>query len=375
MKLPKKLKEKLDQRHANNALRELPVQHSLIDFSSNDYLGFAKSEAIFDKTHQYLSENGFKINGSSGSRLLSGNHSLYETLEIELANNHNSASALILNSGYSANLGFLGAIGQRNDIILYDELVHHSIRAGIKNSYAKSYKFKHNNLRHLEERLNQVTTEDTTVYVVTESVFSMDGDSPKLEALVSLCKSHNAYVIIDEAHALGVFNMGLVQAACLEKEVFARVITFGKALGCHGAVVLGSEDLKHYLVNFSASFIYTTALPPHSLAAIKMAYKTLKTTNEVEKLQDNIAYFKSKIEALHLQNRFIESVSAIQCCIVSGNNKVKHLSQQLQNKGFNIKPILSPTVPEHQERLRFCLHSYNSKDEISQVLELLATFG
>ncbi|WP_299366001.1 pyridoxal phosphate-dependent aminotransferase family protein [Winogradskyella sp.] len=372
MSLPKKLYKKLEDRKANNAFRQLGTSNTLVDFSSNDYLGFSKSEVIFDTTYQYLTEKGIKQNGATGSRLLSGNHKLYSQFEAELSKIHNCETALIYNSGYDANIGLLSSVPQRGDIVLYDELVHASIRDGITMSHAKAYKFKHNDLNTLEEKCQTErgrSLKDSELYIVTESVFSMDGDSPNIKALNQLCKAYNAHLIIDEAHAIGVFDQGLV-----DESVFARIITFGKALGSHGAAILGSQDLKDYLINFSRPFIYTTALSPHTLATIKFAYKALNTTNEIKALKSNIAFFNAEISRLNLQELFIKSTSAIHSCIISGNDNVKHISQQLQNKGFNVKPILSPTIPKGKERLRFCLHSYNSKAEISEVLSLLATF-
>ncbi|WP_299112506.1 pyridoxal phosphate-dependent aminotransferase family protein [uncultured Winogradskyella sp.] len=377
--LPKKLDNKLKKRKANNAFRQLGSESDLIDFSSNDYLGFSTLEPIFDKAHQYILNHSLKLNGATGSRLLSGNHSLYSKVENQIAQTHNSEAALIFNSGYDANIGLLSSIPQRGDLILFDELVHASIRDGITMSNAKSYKYKHNDLEDLDKILKRVQHKNEEIYIITESAFSMDGDSPDIQKLVQLCKNNSAHLIIDEAHAIGVFNKGLVQQLRLENDVFARIITFGKALGCHGATILGSQHLKDYLINFSRSFIYTTALPPHTLATIKTAYDELIIQGECEesqmqKLKENIAFFKSETSNLQLQELFIKSDSAIHCCIVPGNEEVKTLAQHLQNKGFDVKPILSPTVPVGKERLRFCLHSYNSKAEITNVLEHLAIF-
>lgn len=376
--LPKKLQHKIEKRKSDNTFRQLGTSQNLVDFSSNDYLGFSKSETIFNNAHQYLIANNLKANGATGSRLLTGNQALYNNIEDELCNFHKAEAALIFNSGYDANIGFFSAVPQRGDVILYDEYSHASIRDGIGMSNAKAFKFKHNDLQDLEKKCQTERSrspKNVELYIVTESVFSMDGDALDLKALVRLCKTYNAYLIVDEAHAIGVFEGGLIQKHQLENDVFARILTYGKAMGCHGAAVLGSKDLKDYLINFSRPFIYTTGLPPHSLATIKMAYEELKNgTSPIKKLHQNIVHFQSEINRLQLQKDFIKSNSAIHCCILSGNSKVKHVAQQLQDKGFNVKPILSPTVPEGKERLRFCLHSYNSKEEISEVLGLLANF-
>ncbi|MCT4697703.1 aminotransferase class I/II-fold pyridoxal phosphate-dependent enzyme [Tenacibaculum haliotis] len=372
MLFPKKLIQKISSRKEDTSLRSLGSQTHLIDFSSNDYLGYAKSDLIFDQTHQFLLDKNIKQNGATGSRLLSGNHNLYTSTEKELCEFYNSKAGLIFNSGYDANIGLFSSVPQRGDIILYDEVIHASIRDGIQLSNAKSYKFKHNDLIHLEELLKRFQQENNHIYVVTETVFSMDGDSPDLITLVKTCKKNNAYLIVDEAHAVGLFNKGLVEKLNLENDVFARIITFGKALGCHGAVVLSSNELKQYLINFARSFIYTTGLSPHSLATIKFAHLALTESNSSELLQQNVSFFNREVKRLNL--KFIKSNSAIHCCIIPGNEKVKSVAKNLKEKGFDVKPILSPTVTKGEERLRFCLHSYNSKQEITNILEHLAIF-
>ena len=376
MNLPKKLTNKLKTRKDNNSLRTLKAPSNLIDFSSNDYLGFAKSDSIFKQTHQFLMDKNILQNGATGSRLLSGNHALYTQIEHQLCTFHQSESALIFNSGYDANIGFFSSIPQRGDVILYDEFIHASIRDGIQLSNAKAYKFKHNDIADLENQIKRNRNRiEGEIYIVTESVFSMDGDSPDLKEISKVCKKHNTFLIVDEAHAVGVFGekgKGIIQQLKLEQAVFARVITFGKALGCHGAAILGSKELQNYLVNFARSFIYTTGLSPHALATIHSVYTELNTSKESDKLHENIRFFTSEIKRLGLD--FIESNSAIHCCVISGNEKVTLIAKQLQEKGFDVKPILSPTVPENQERLRFCLHSYNSEQQIADVLALLVTF-
>ncbi|MCD0464559.1 pyridoxal phosphate-dependent aminotransferase family protein [Flavobacterium sp. ENC] len=376
MKLPKNLIQKLEDRKQNNSLRQLPCFNNLVDFSSNDYIGFSKSESVFKQAHHYLIENEIIQNGATGSRLISGNHSLYQIAELFIADFHGSESALIFNSGYDANVGFFSAVPQRNDVILYDELSHASIRDGITMSNAKSYKFSHNDFEDLERLVLKFP--DTTIYIVTETVFSMDGDSPNLEELVALSEKYNCFLVVDEAHTLGVFGEkgeGLMQYLQLQDRIFARIMTFGKGLGCHGAAVLGSSDLKEYLVNFARSFIYTTGLSPHSVSTILTAYQHLETETEtIQKLRQNIVFFNQQKNVLGLKPMFVRSKSAIQSAIVPGNKNVKQLAGQLQDKGFDVKPILSPTVPEGQERLRFCIHSYNSEKEINQILELLRDF-
>ena len=383
MKLPKNLSAKLEIRKQNNALRQLSSVSNAIDFASNDYLGFAKSKTIFNQSHNFLIENKYLENGATGSRLLSGNHPLYEVTEKHIAQFHQAESALIFNSGYDANVGFFSSVPQKGDFILYDELCHASIRDGIQLSLAKAYKFQHNDYQDLERLLSKVqpTTDNrqpTTIYIVTESVFSMDGDCPDFETLISISEKHNALLVVDEAHALGVFGKfgeGMLQNLNLQDKIFARIMTFGKGLGCHGAAILGSHQLKEYLVNFARSFIYTTGLSPHAIATIYCAYNELeKEKTALDALRNNINFFNQQKQLLGLKPLFVRSKSAIQSAIIPGNEKVKAIATQLQQNGFDVKPILSPTVPEGQERLRICLHSYNSEVEISKLLSLLSTF-
>ncbi|KAF2515355.1 pyridoxal phosphate-dependent aminotransferase family protein [Flavobacterium zhairuonense] len=382
MKLPENLIQKLENRKQNNSLRKLPSFNNLVDFSSNDYIGFSKSEAIFKQSHHYLIENEIVQNGATGSRLISGNHSLYQIAENFITQFHEAEDALIFNSGYDANAGFFSAVPQRNDVILYDELSHASIRDGITMSNAKSYKFNHNDFEDLERLILKFqfskSETPTNIYIVTETVFSMDGDSPNLEELVQLSEKYNCYLVVDEAHTLGVFGEkgeGLMQNLQLHNRIFARIMTFGKGLGCHGAVVLGSPELKEYLVNFARSFIYTTGLSPHSVATILTAYQHLEIEKEmIDKLRQNIVFFNQQKNLLGLKPMFVRSKSAIQSAIIPGNENVKRIAQQLQDKGFDVKAILSPTVPEGQERLRFCIHSYNTEEEINQILEFLRDF-
>ncbi|UJH89952.1 8-amino-7-oxononanoate synthase [Antarcticibacterium sp. 1MA-6-2] len=383
MKLPSKLGKRLEKRKKDNSFRRLPGKSQLIDFYSNDYLGLAVSENICRKAAALLEKENLAGNGATGSRLLSGNNKLYNLAEDLIASFHASEAALVFNSGYDANIGFFSAVPQRGDLVLYDELVHASIRDGISMSPAKAYKFRHNDHLHIIELLKRYDShsEDAAVFIVTESVFSMDGDKARLKDLAQLCKENNCYLIVDEAHATGVFGQngnGLVQELQLEEIIFARIYTFGKALGCHGAAVLGSRNLKDYLVNFARSFIYTTGLPPHSLATILAVYKELESASnvgkEIARLKTNIEHFKKCTLSNGLNDYFIESHSAIHSCVIPGNERVKFIAKELAAEGFEVKPILSPTVPQGKERLRFCIHSYNSFSEVEQVLTHLAIF-
>ncbi|MFJ1328121.1 aminotransferase class I/II-fold pyridoxal phosphate-dependent enzyme [Capnocytophaga canimorsus] len=374
-RIPKHITERLNQRKEKNALRTLKVNHFKVDFYSNDYLGFASSREIKQFNEEILSRYPIQ-HGATGSRLISGHTPLHEIAEHTISEFHHSQSCLLFNSGYDANVGLFSSIPKRGDIILFDEYIHASIRDGISLGLAQAYKFKHNDLESLERLLQKYTSNSNNIFIATESVFSMDGDSPDLEKMVLLAEKYNAFLIVDEAHALGVLGKdgcGLVQHLGIENRVFARIMTYGKALGGHGASVLSSNELKQYLVNFARSFIYTTAMPPHSLAHILAGYQELSRTQNRELLQKNIAFFLKKAEKIGLKSRFIPSQSAIQGIVLSGNDFVKSISEDIQKEGFGVIPILSPTVAEGQERLRICLHSFNTFSEIENLCNILIT--
>ena len=363
------IQQKLDKRKADNAFRELKENNHLVDFCSNDYLGFASEKEIhiLDNLPQF---------GATGSRLISGNYKLTVEVEHFLAGFYKAESGLIYNSGYNANVGLFSCVAQRSDTIIYDELIHASIRDGIKLSNANSFSFKHNELIALEDKIKVAKG---NVFVAVESIYSMDGDETPLQKIVELCKKYDAALIVDEAHGCGIFGgkgEGLVVQHNLENEVFARVVTFGKAFGCHGAVVLGNKLLRDYLINYSRSFIYTTALPLTSILTIKKAHNfLLENLDRVEKLKELISYFKSQICHSELVEgasfRVVESNSSIQCIIVPGNNEARKLADNVQNKGFDVRAILAPTVTKGQERLRICLHSFNTKEQVDELLKII----
>jgi 8-amino-7-oxononanoate synthase len=372
---PKKLLSLLDKRKTEHNFRTLSLpDKNLIDFSSNDYLGFAKSAELKALKDAIVKEYQINQQGSTGSRLITGNSFIHTDCEKQIAEFHQAEKALLFNSGYDANVGLLSSVPQRGDVVLYDELCHASIIDGIRLSFANAYKYRHNDVAHLEELLaKQKDTE--TVYVVTESVFSMDGDCALLKKVTDLCKQHQTYLIVDEAHAIGIYGeqgRGLCNELGIEQDCFARVYTYGKAMGAHGAAINGSTDLYDYLVNFARSFIYTTALPASSVALVKASYKLLQSTKKTQILKENIALFN---ELTITAKDKINSTSAIHCFVIKGNENVIQASKELTNKGFDVRAIKSPTVKEGSERLRICLHSTNSRNEITNLTkELNALF-
>ncbi|MDO3628761.1 8-amino-7-oxononanoate synthase [Mucilaginibacter sp. BT774] len=361
------IRERLEERRENGSYRTLKPENNLVDFYSNDYLGFARSSTLKQWIDDEIAANQRVLNGSTGSRLLSGNLTYTETLERQIADYHKAEAGLIYNSGYDANIGLFSALLQRGDTIISDELIHASIIDGARLSYANRYTFRHNDLVSLEEKLKHAKG---NCYVVIESVYSMDGDTPPIKEILAITQKYHAELIVDEAHAIGLYNNGLINKLALEKEIFARVVTFGKALGCHGAVVLGSKTLREYLINFSRSFIYTTAASFHQIASVRMAYKMLpQATNEIEKVRSNIQLFKKLI--VGAKGDLLPSDSSIQCLVVGNNQKAKTIASELQSAGLDVRPILNPTVAKGSERLRICLHSFNSDIEITLLSEIL----
>ncbi len=358
------LSRKLDERRKENAYRQLKLPDDKIDFCSNDYLGIVKNDLLGIPQQENDAGKSYKT-GSTGSRLLSGNYALIEQTEQQIARFHDTAAALIYNSGFDANLGLLSCVPQRGDTILYDHLSHASLRDGIRLSAAASFSFKHNDLADLEKKLK---TAAGNIFLVTESVFSMDGDKAPLQAMADICEQYDARLIVDEAHATGVVGEkgeGLIQMLGLQNSCFARIHTFGKACGTHGAAVVGSELLRNYLVNFSRPFIYSTALPEASIATIKASYETFPAMiKEREQLAKLISMFHSS--AIPFQ--VLESDTPVQVVIIPGNSEVKNVALKLQDIHLDVRAILYPSVAKGAERLRIVLHSFNTADEVSQLV-------
>jgi 8-amino-7-oxononanoate synthase len=363
------LDKKLQERSEAHALRSLKINkahwdNAAIDFCSNDYLGIVKNKLIEKEISPNLSH------GSTGSRLLSGNYELIEETEKFIADFHDADAGLIFNSGYDANTGLLSCVPQKNDVIIYDQLSHASLRDGIRLSFATAYSFLHNDLNDLEKKLSSVSG-NSQKFIVTESVFSMDGDLAPLVEITALCEKYNAALIVDEAHATGVIGEkgeGLVQKLNLQKKCFARVHTFGKACGAQGAIVLGFEKLKQFLINFSRQFIYSTALPSSSVAAIGASYKIFPgMKDERNHINQLINIFKNS----KIKFKILPSDTPIQIVIIPGNEEVRKIAETLQENNFDIRPILYPTIPKGQERLRIVMHAFNGGEEVKALTKLL----
>jgi len=355
--MDQKLINKIAKRKQEGTLRSLSAFNDSVDFFSNDYLGLSRVEIPMD-------ENRF---GATGSRLISGTSKEALQAESSLAQFFNAASGLIFNSGYDANLGFFSAVPQRGDLILYDELIHASVRDGIRLSFATSNSFKHNDLFDLEAQLKKA---NSTVYVAVESLYSMDGDIAPLKEIVRLCETYGAYLVVDEAHSAGVFGKegrGLADELGIADSIFARLVTFGKAYGSHGAMILGAKELMEYLYNFSRSFIYTTALPPSAYSRMEFIVEYADIPTRIIQLQENIVFFRNELKN---QKLLSDERSPIQ--IIEGDlEKIKLIADSLFQQNIAVKAIFSPTVPVGKERLRICIHSFNTREEIGKLTELL----
>lgn len=338
--------------------RSLKLSPGGVDFTSNDYLGLARSKEL----HQEIADAYMKLseprNGSTGSRLLSGNSTLIEHTERKLAETYKSEAALIFDSGYSANLAVLSTLPQKGDTIIMDELSHASLKDGARLSLATKWSFKHNDLGDLQKKLNAA---QGNKWIVVESIYSMDGDESPIQDIIEL----DADVILDEAHTTGIRNPVL--------KAGIRIHTFGKAMGIHGACVCSSQEIKNLLINFSRPFIYTTAPSDHSVVSIGCAVDYLASNSHLlQELRSNVEKFRSMAEGIKGWNR---SESQIQVVMVPGYEEVTKAATKLQTAGFDVRPILSPTVKEGQERLRICIHTFNTDSEMKRLTDEMKSMG
>ncbi len=371
MDIIERINKKLLERKEKGNFRSLMIGQGLVDFFSNDYLGLARDPEL----HRVINDDYHKEstigNGATGSRLLSGNSRFCEDLEKELASIFSGQSALLFNSGYMACQAVLSTVPARGDTIIYDEYIHACAKDGARLSQAKYFSFRHNDLADLENKIKKASG---ICFIMVESIYSMDGDVALLEEIIKLCRLYGALLIVDEAHSTGVYGeggSGMVCEANLQEEVFLRIYTFGKAMGVHGACIVGANEIRDYLINFARTFIFTTALPLHSLVSIKAAFNFIAKHPEVRRrLFKNIEHYQDILNP----HGIATSGGSIQTIKISGNQEVKLLATNLQNAGFDVRPILSPTVKVGEERLRICLHNFNLTSQIDRLTELLIKY-
>ena len=370
LSLDQRLAAALTKREASGTRRALaPPVAGLVDFSSNDYLGLSRHPAL-----QAAQQVAAAV-GSTGSRLLTGDSVAAQALESQLAHFHRAEAALLFNSGYTANLGFFATIPQRGDTILYDADSHASVKEGIHASPATAWSFRHHDLADLERKLARATG---AVFVAVEALYSMGGDMAPLAELAALCQQRGLHLVVDEAHSNGIYGPlgeGLVVELGLENAVYARILTFGKALGSQGAAIVGPAVLRDYLVNFCRAFIYTTALPPLTIAGLTAAYDLLPAlAAEREKLFYLSHYLKAQLHSLPGLRVPPDShiIHPVFFTRNPGPEQVRQLAAAVQAAGFDGRAIVAPTVPAGTERLRLIVHAFNTEEQIEGLAAVLA---
>lgn len=362
------LKDFLDKLKAEGQYRTLK-QYKKIDFISNDYLGIIAGECL----QEFMVEpilNNIEL-GSGGSRLLKGNTKAHKKVEKFFKEYFDCADTLIVNSGYDANVAALSVLPKRKDIILYDEKVHASIKEGMRLSFAQKYSVKHNDLNDLEKKIKKYKhlKPDSILFYVFETVYSMDGDIPDLKNIVQLAQLYEVVLIADEVHAFGVFGEngeGLLQSHKLHKEIPVRIFGFGKAAGTYGAVIaVQNQIIKEYLINMARNIIYTTALSPFQVETMKLSAELIASNPEWrEKLHENIQIFQQLLPDMRIQSPIIP-------VIIGDNEKLWHAFNKVQDAGFDVAMVRSPTVPKGEERLRISVHAHNSQEEIHKLIKVL----
>jgi 8-amino-7-oxononanoate synthase len=396
----------------------------LIDFSSNDYLGLAHDpdqhaavESAYEQLVQADATRFVPRLGATGSRLLSGDSPTFHALERYIAGLHNRETAFLCNSGYDANLAVVSSLPA--DVILYDEYAHNSLHMGMRLWYAQDpehkrmISFRHNSTEDLQQKLEQLTNNQNKhkadVIVLIESVYSMDGDVAPVRAMLDVAHQFGAQVIVDEAHGLGIYGRinnnysnnnnnnnngsrritggvpggtGVLAAEQVERHpaLACSIHTFGKAAGCHGAVVCGSTVFRDYLVNYGYPVIYSTALPLHSLAVIRCSYDTM-TGSKGDRLRASVfelvCMFRRTLEpflATCHRVHLLPSTSPIQALMIPDNTACTEFCNILfvkSNKRIQLFPIKSPTVPKGQERVRIILHSHNTTEQVETLVLLI----
>lgn len=379
------LRNELDQLTGKSQRRVLSqVEHAdrpllvmngrrMLNLASNDYLGLAGDERLKRASADAVAHYGA---GATASRLIVGNHPLYLEAERALTLWKKSEAGLILQSGYAANTGIIAALIGRSGTVYSDKLNHASIVDGIVLSRAEHLRYRHNDLSHLEALLKKTPAHKRKL-IVTDTVFSMDGDMARLHDLVTLKQRYNAILMVDEAHGSGVFGPngeGFVHALKLQDQVDVQMGTFSKALGCYGAYVTGSELLIDYLTNKMRSFIFSTALPPAVLGSIREAIRVVQEErSRRERLQETAADFRTALSSLGFDT--CQSRSQIVPVRIGSNVRTVKFSQRLQEEGIAAIPVRPPTVPENEARIRFTVTALHKPDELTWAVGKIAALG
>ncbi len=328
-------------------------EREYIDLSSNDYLGLSSHRRLIDASREALIKYGA---GSSASRLLSGDLEICHELEEATAKFKNKESALVFNSGYQANVGIVSALCGSPDAVFCDRLSHASIIDGVLLSGARMFRFKHNDVDHLSSILGKERSKFKNALIITETIFSMDGDRPDLKAIVDIKEKFKCRLFLDEAHATGIYGKngsGVVEEDGLADRVDFIMGTFGKALGSFGAYLAASRSYTDYLVNTCRSFIYSTALPPAVIAASLAGIELVKSEpNRRVELLRSAEYLREGLKAKGFE---VRGSSQIVPVITGDNSRTLKFAQNLREKGYWVLPIRPPTVTAGEGRLRFSL--------------------
>jgi len=340
-----------------------------VDFCSNDYLSLSHHPDLINIHNQTAQNYG---TASSASRLLSGDLQLHHELERQVAEFKGKQAGLVFNSGYQANLGIISALCGKGDVVFCDKLGHASILDGVRLSGAKLFRFRHNSPQHLKHLLDNNRGKFDNALIITESVFSMDGDIAPLPDIIKLKDRHKCIMMVDEAHATGVFGdsgAGMVEQQGVSERVELIMGTFSKALGGFGGYLACNKRMKEYLVNTARSFIYSTALPPSVIAVNGEAIKLInREPHRRTKLLETSDYFRGTLE-----NRGFEVLGSSQIIplVIPDIELCRKISDNLCKRGYYVLPILPPTVPGGQFRLRFSLNYAHTKQQLDEVIDAI----
>jgi 8-amino-7-oxononanoate synthase len=340
---------------------------TMVSFCSNDYLGLSMHPLLQERSIEFIHKYG---SGATASRLICGNYDFYEPVENKLSQLKQVEAVLVLSSGFQANISVIPALADRHSLILSDQLNHNSLIMGARLARCKVKVYHHNDMAHLEQLISENVTKDfSRIFIVTESVFSMDGDMADMNALVMLAEKFNAFLIVDDAHATGVFGHQGMGLTC-GHDIDLVIGTFGKAGGSFGAYLACSKKLRTYMINCCSGLIYTTALPPSVIGAIDAALDLIPLMGPERKLlQENSEYLRQAFHKMGWQTG--SSSSQIIPIMVGSEAEALALSRWLEENGILISAIRPPTVPEGASRIRLSLSSLHTRKHIDRVIDVL----
>ena len=352
-------------------VRLLDTGEELLDFSSNDYLALSEHPEVIAASRKYLEMFGA---GAGAARLMSGDLEINHLLEQEVAQLKSKEAALIFGSGYLANIGIIPAMAGRGDLIITDRLSHASIYDGCLLSGAKIIRFRHNDLEHLEQILQEKRSQFNRTLVVVESIYSMDGDRCPLAELVPLKKKHEFLLMVDEAHATGIYGengSGIIEDERVSDGVDIAMGTFGKALGSYGAYAAASREIVSFLVNRARTFIYSTALPPAAIGASLAALYLVRSEPQLRlDLHRKVAFFKKELRRNDFQGNY--GPSQIIPVMIGDSAKALAAADELRKSKLYVKAVRPPTVPEGTARLRFSITRYHAEEDLKKCARALA---